>query len=92
MAKLAERIMPTPEMTPTRTAVDPKLTARFPKKLTARGTVRTKYGRVLVKEHLGYHGGIDNPLTCTQPVSHLMGLLAQVGPMPVYARTHRGIQ
>ncbi len=102
---------------------DPKLTARFPKELAARVTVRTKDGRVLVKEHLGYQGGIDNPLTweqvvekfhwlseaCadeqlrgrlidavdqldTQPVSHLMGLLAQVRPMPDYARTHRGIQ
>jgi 2-methylcitrate dehydratase len=102
---------------------DPKLTARFPKELAARVTVRTKDGRVLVKEHLGYQGGIDNPLTWeqvvekfhwlseasadeqlrgklidavdkldSQPVSHLMGLLAQVRPMPTYARTHRGIQ
>jgi len=96
---------------------------RLAKELAARVTVRTKDGRVLVKEHLGYQGGIDNPLTweqvvekfhwlseaCadeqlrgrlidevdqldTQPVSHLMGLLAQVRPMPDYARTHRGIQ
>jgi 2-methylcitrate dehydratase len=28
----------------------------------------------------------------TQPVSHLMGLLARVRPTPAYARTHRGIQ
>lgn len=42
---------------------DAKLTARFPKELAARVTVRTKDGRVLTKEHLGYQGGIDNPLT-----------------------------
>jgi 2-methylcitrate dehydratase len=85
--------------------------------------VSTKGGRALVKEHLGYQGGIDNPLTWdqviekfhwlseafadeqlrgrlidavdqldTQPVSHLLGLLAQVRPTPAYARTHRGIQ
>ena len=102
---------------------DPTLTARYPKELAARVTVRTKDGRVLVKEHLGYQGGIDNPLTwdqviekfhwlseaCadeqlrdslidavdrldTRPVSHLLGLLAQVRPMPVFARAHRGIQ
>jgi hypothetical protein len=28
----------------------------------------------------------------TQPVPHLMGLLARVRPTPAYARTHRGIQ
>lgn len=41
---------------------DPELTARFPKELAARVTVWTKDGRVLVKEHLGYEGGIDTPL------------------------------
>jgi 2-methylcitrate dehydratase len=42
---------------------DAQFTARFPKELAARITVRTKDQRVLVKEHLGYEGGIDNPLS-----------------------------
>ncbi len=42
---------------------DPKFTARFPKELAARVTVRTNDQRILVKEHLGYEGGIDNPLS-----------------------------
>ena len=42
---------------------DPNLTARFPKELAARVTVRTKDGRVLVKEHLGYEGGLDQPMS-----------------------------
>lgn len=41
---------------------DAQLTGRFPKELAARVTVRTKDQRVLVKEHIGYEGGIDTPL------------------------------
>jgi 2-methylcitrate dehydratase len=42
---------------------DEQLTARFPKELCARVTVFTKDQRVLVKEHIGYEGGIDNPMS-----------------------------
>ena len=42
---------------------DEQFTARFPKELCARITVRTKDQRVLVKEHIGYEGGLDNPLS-----------------------------
>ena len=42
---------------------DPQLTARFPRELAARITVRTRDGRTLVKEHLGYEGGIDQPIS-----------------------------
>ena len=41
---------------------DAQFTARFPQELCARITVQTKDGRVLVKEHLGYEGGFDNPM------------------------------
>jgi len=40
-----------------------QFTARFSKELCARITVRTKDQRVLVKEHIGYEGGLDNPLS-----------------------------
>jgi 2-methylcitrate dehydratase len=42
---------------------DQQLTSRFPRELAARITVRTKDGRTLVKEHLGYEGGIDQPMS-----------------------------
>jgi 2-methylcitrate dehydratase len=42
---------------------DEELTARFPKELGARITVRTKDHRVLVKEHTGYEGGLDQPMS-----------------------------
>jgi 2-methylcitrate dehydratase len=42
---------------------DEQLTARFPQELCARITVQTKDQRVLVKEHLGYEGGLDNPMS-----------------------------
>ena len=42
---------------------DPQLTARFPKELAARITVRTKDNRTFVKEHLGYEGGLDQPMS-----------------------------
>jgi len=40
-----------------------QLTARFPQELCARVTVRTKDQRVLKREHIGYEGGLDNPMS-----------------------------
>ena len=42
---------------------DEQFTSRFPKELCARITVYTKDRRVLVKEHIGYEGGMDNPMS-----------------------------
>jgi 2-methylcitrate dehydratase len=42
---------------------DDELTTRFPQQLCARITVRTKDRGVLVKERLGYEGGLDNPMS-----------------------------
>jgi hypothetical protein len=42
---------------------DEQFTARFLKELCARITVYTKDQRVLMKEHIGYEGGIDNPMS-----------------------------
>jgi 2-methylcitrate dehydratase len=47
---------------------DPQLTARFPQELAARITVRTEDGRTLVKEHLGYEGGLDQPMSWNRVV------------------------
>jgi 2-methylcitrate dehydratase len=42
---------------------DPQFTARFPQELAARVSIRMKDGRTFVKEHLGYEGGIDQPMS-----------------------------
>ena len=42
---------------------DAQLTARFPQELGARVTVRTKDGRDLAVEHVGYKGGLDQPMS-----------------------------
>jgi 2-methylcitrate dehydratase len=42
---------------------DEQLTARFPQELCARVTVRTKDQRVMMKEHVGYEGGLDKPMS-----------------------------
>lgn len=47
---------------------DPLLTARFPQQLATRITVWTRDHRVLVKDHYGYEGGIDTPLTWNRVV------------------------
>jgi 2-methylcitrate dehydratase len=47
---------------------DPQLTARFPKELGARITIRTKDQRILEKEHQGYEGGLDQPMSWDRAV------------------------
>ena len=47
---------------------DKKLTERYPNELAARITIRTTDGRNLVREHLGYEGGIDQPMTWERTV------------------------
>jgi 2-methylcitrate dehydratase len=62
----AERIQsPDAQAMVTRVDVRPdkEFTARFPQELCARITVRTKDGRTLVKEHIGYEGGLDQPMS-----------------------------
>jgi 2-methylcitrate dehydratase len=47
---------------------DAQFTARFPQELAARVTIRTKDGRALVKEHFGYEGGLDQPMSWNRVV------------------------
>src|SRR5882757_6128352 len=56
---------------------DEQFTARFPKELCARITVYTKDQRVLVKEHIGYEGGIDNPMSWNRVVEKFHWLSEQ---------------
>jgi 2-methylcitrate dehydratase len=50
---------------------DEQLTARFPQELGARITIRTKDQRVLAMEHLGYEGGLANPMSWDRTVEKL---------------------
>jgi len=47
---------------------DEELTARFPRELAARVTLWTKDGRVLAREHLGYEGGLEQPMSWERTV------------------------
>jgi 2-methylcitrate dehydratase len=47
---------------------DEHFTARYPKELNARITISTKDQRVLVKEQLGYEGGLANPMSWDRTV------------------------
>jgi 2-methylcitrate dehydratase len=47
---------------------DEHFTARYPRELNARITIRTKDQRVLVKEQHGYEGGLTNPLSWDRTV------------------------
>jgi 2-methylcitrate dehydratase len=47
---------------------DAQFTARFPQELGARITVRTKDDRILDAEHLGYEGGLANPMSWNRVV------------------------
>ena len=47
---------------------DEHFTARYPQELCARITIRTKDQRVLVKEQLGYEGGLTNPMSWDRTV------------------------
>jgi 2-methylcitrate dehydratase len=47
---------------------DPSFTARYPRELNARITVRTRDGRTLQQEQHGYEGGLDNPMSWERTV------------------------
>ena len=47
---------------------DEHFTARYPQELGARITIRTRDRRALVKEQLGYEGGLTNPMSWDRTV------------------------
>ena len=47
---------------------DERFTARYPKELNARITIHTKDQRILMKEQLGYEGGLTNPMSWDRTV------------------------
>jgi 2-methylcitrate dehydratase len=71
---------------------DEQLTARFPQELCARITVRTKDQRILVKEHLGYEGGLDNPMSWDRIVEKFHWLSEAFADEDLRARLIRAVQ
>jgi 2-methylcitrate dehydratase len=53
---------------------DEHFTARYPHELNARVTISTKDQRVLVKEQLGYEGGLTNPMSWDRTVEKFQWL------------------
>jgi 2-methylcitrate dehydratase len=53
---------------------DERFTARYPKELNALITIYTKDQRILVKEQLGYEGGLTNPLSWDRTVEKFQWL------------------
>jgi 2-methylcitrate dehydratase len=47
---------------------DPVFSAQYPQALNTRVTIRCKDGRTFTKEHIGFEGGLENPLTWERTV------------------------
>jgi 2-methylcitrate dehydratase len=71
---------------------DPKLTARFPQELSARITVRTKDGRELIIEHIGYEGGLDKPMSWDRVVEKFHWLSEAYADMDLRGRIIDAVQ
>lgn len=71
---------------------DPRLTSRFPRELGARVSLWTRDGRALIKEHFGYEGGIDTPLTWNRVVDKFHWLSDAFADAPLRARLIETVQ
>jgi 2-methylcitrate dehydratase len=56
---------------------DAEFSAQYPRALNTRVTIRCKDGRVLVAEHVGFEGGLDNPFTWERTVEKFNWLSEQ---------------
>jgi 2-methylcitrate dehydratase len=55
---------------------DEQFTARYPQELCARIAIRTKDQRILIKEQLGYEGGLANPMSWDWTVEKFQAISA----------------
>lgn len=53
---------------------DEQFTARYPRELSARITIHTKDQRILMKEQVGYEGGLTNPMSWDRTVEKFQWL------------------
>jgi 2-methylcitrate dehydratase len=56
---------------------DAEFSAQYPHALNTRVTIKCKDGRVLVTEHIGFEGGLDNPFTWERTVEKFNWLSEQ---------------
>jgi 2-methylcitrate dehydratase len=56
---------------------DPAFTSQYPHALNTRVTIHCKDGRVFSKEHVGFEGGLENPLTWERTVEKFHWLSEQ---------------
>jgi len=56
---------------------DEAFSAQYPRALNTRVTIRCKDGRVFAKEHVGFEGGLENPLTWERTVEKFHWLSEQ---------------
>jgi 2-methylcitrate dehydratase len=71
---------------------DAQLTARFPQVLSARVTIYTKDNRELVAEHLGYEGGLANPMSWDRTVEKFHWLSEAFADQELRASLIRAVQ
>jgi 2-methylcitrate dehydratase len=71
---------------------DEHFTARYPRELCARITIRSKDQRVLVKEQLGYEGGLANPMSWDRTVEKFHWLSEAFAGEDLRSRLIRAVQ
>jgi 2-methylcitrate dehydratase len=71
---------------------DASLTARYPKELATRVTIRTKDGRALTKEHHDFEGGLANPLSWERTVEKFHWLSEAFADADLRSRLIRAVQ
>ena len=69
---------------------DEQFTARYPRELNARITIYTKDQRILVKEQLGYEGGLTNPMSWDRTVEKFHWLSEPFADEDLRTQAHRG--
>lgn len=65
---------------------DPAFTAQYPQALNTRVTIRCKDGREFSEAHVGFEGGLDNPLTWERTVEKFNWLSEQYADEALRAR------
>jgi MmgE/PrpD C-terminal domain len=71
---------------------DEHFTARYPRELNARITIHTKDQRVLVKEQLGYEGGLTNPMSWNRTVEKFQWLSESFAHQDLRSRLIEAVQ
>ena len=72
--------------------LDEQFTARYPRELSARITIHTKDQRILMKEQVGYEGGLTNPMTWDRTVEKFQWLSEPFADQDLRSRLTEAVQ